>query len=130
MLKLMASAPWLRAASSREGTWSMAKMRPASEVLRAGNRHHADGTTAEDRDRVAGMDVGHFRCLVRGGQNVAHHDGLIVRDLLGELDEVGGGIGHARVLGLKAIETAGCFRAAEEDGAARGPAGLMTLHWA
>ena len=101
-----------------------------SEVLSAGNRHHADGTTAEDRNRVAGMNARHFRGLVRGRKNVAHHDGLIVRDLLREQHQVGGGIWHARVLGLKAIETAGCFRAAEEDCPARGPAGLMTLHWA
>src|SRR6185437_13065606 len=54
-----------------------------TEMLRACDGHHADGTTAEDRDCVAGMDVGHLRRLVRGGQDVTHHDGLIVGDLLG-----------------------------------------------
>ena len=112
--------PSSRAIVQPVGSVSTAKTRPAPSSLALTIANRPDRPAAEDRDRVAGLDLGQRRrrnsrsgrCRRAGspGRRSTSSGSLTSADV-GERD--------AGELGLEAVERAGRLRAAEERGAGR-----------
>ena len=67
----------------------------------------ADGTGAPDSDGVGGEDAGVVDAVVGGGEDVGEVEPVFVGDVVGEREEVDGGMRDAHVFGLSAREAAG-----------------------
>ena len=115
--KLIVSAPFSRAFWSRESMQSTASTRPGPHQQGADDGELPDRPAAEDRHRVAGMDVGQVRAEVAGREDVRDHQRLLVRDRVRNLDHPDVGEGHPRHLRLQAVDRAGRFGPAEKAGA-------------
>ena len=92
---------------------------PGAEQLGAGDGELTNRPAAEHGDGVAAFDLGEVGRHEAGREDVGEEDGLVVADLVGQLDEADVRIGDARLLRLQAVEAAGVRGSAEERGLGR-----------
>lgn len=91
---------------------------------RVDTHHLTNGTSTKDREVIARIDGGILDGVVRGRKNVGKVEGLLIRNVVGDLEHVDIGQWHTDVLSLATSETARQVGVAKDASSAAAVHGL------
>src|SRR5258708_22399462 len=103
------------------------KNAPCIQEFCTGDNKLAYRTAAKDDHCMAWLDIGHICSKVSGGKDIRKQNGLVVNDLMRQLDQPDVREGDTCLFHLKAVERSGLFGAAKEGRACRGTIGISII---